>query len=241
MLYLMEKYWLDFYVEYILATAYFRGINLSKDELDEFVFDKEYLNDDADQVYEDVLINTAKALDYIRYIVAKGLDNFHAGGEYPVISTENFKELYCIYEPTLKYINSFDEGSETRKKLDETIGYVLSHLYSVKELRALCENISYSLVDYLSLMPFGEYSLELAWILVQGIMAFKGYGFIVFPDVDDLNENIKLSLELVQELKDVSKTEYGKNNKFNAFVNQLVDASETYHNKNLTHLSGKKD
>ncbi|QEH62146.1 hypothetical protein SCHIN_v1c09530 [Spiroplasma chinense] len=233
MLYLQEKYWLEFYVDFISVFAGSKGIALTVDELYDYIFDLEFLQEDAEDIFGEKLSNIIKAFEYMRELVARGYENASYGQKYSTFELKDLEKLYKIYDPSLKYIDVFEKNSLTGFKLISSLESATSDLYKDTELRSLSENMLYSYVEFLMLNAFGEFTLDIAWILAQSMLVFKGFGFFVFTDRNTIFEYIKISNELCIELKNVKKSEWILNKKFNYLISELVNASESYSNKNL--------
>ncbi|AHI53156.1 hypothetical protein [Spiroplasma culicicola] len=208
MLYEKEQFWTDFYIDYINTMVLFKKINISSDEIADFVEEKDYLDEDAKNTYEDILINTAKALDLVRALVTKGVNKKET--EDKLINIEDLKNIYLAFDPSGQKLDVFEFKTEKSKKFYEILEYIWVRMYSYDDLCTLCEYLLYAYVDYLKLMPLDELSLDYIWFLIQAMFIFKGFGPVLFIEEYEFWELFEVIEKLKNDTENLDYTEWPK-------------------------------
>ncbi|ASP28047.1 hypothetical protein SCORR_v1c02730 [Spiroplasma corruscae] len=206
MYYTKETFWVKTGTQFIWFFATYKNIDVSIDELEDFITNKDYLNSKVPYIFNDEIINLVKAWDYIRLVVLKyKLDDQNLIKLKTLIDNEVLTTIYRLIDPNEKFIDSFDENLENKFKVK--LNDLLCLLDDNDNLSEIIEKFCFYLYEFVVFDYLGEYTILFYCYFIQLVFICKDYGPVMFNDIADFNNVINLSkkIKLFMETNDKSK------------------------------------
>lgn len=225
-LYESNDFWDKFYIQYLETVCFLRKIDFSKDELEDFVIEKEYLNKESNNFFGSYIKKIINVLQYFRLLVLKGVELKRGNNSWPYINIKELRELYLKFDPDGTYLSFFDEKNKNSfQKLYEKI---CKKTENIKNLYDLCEKTAFCFIGMLASKPLGEFTYEFSWLMLQSIFIFKQFGVLLFYDNYDIklmNDSIN---NLIKKYEISSDQEWTTSPEFMQVCHSFETISETW-------------
>ncbi|AKU79519.1 hypothetical protein [Spiroplasma turonicum] len=231
MYYTKESFWVKSGTDFIWFLSNYKNVNISIDELEDFITNREHLNNNSN-IFSENLINLVKTWDYIRLVVLKYKSfDINEVKFKEIINLDVLISIYKMLDPSEKYIHLFEDINNS--KFLKEIFKIIELLDETNDIEELLQCFCYTFFELVVYNYLGETTMFLYCYLMQIIFICKDFGPVMFSDIDDMHKVIELSKKAkvfmqtndkskwkdCEELKEIEAIWYDKIEFFNLIKN----------------------
>ncbi|AHI53076.1 hypothetical protein [Spiroplasma culicicola] len=203
------------------------GMNVSSQELYESFLEGEFETEEIYDYFEEDIINMARAWIYIKQVVYEAIEYKQSDRNISDFKLRKVIEVYSYLDPHLTYMSSFSGKTPESIKFLELIQSTRNYVLTNDSKESILE---YLLIFYLDVslnQYFGYFSEIFAFMIVQGILMFKGITPITLSQIiQDSGETYELHVKLLEIIANLKVNEWSQQNLFKEYLKRWISKTE---------------
>ncbi|AKX33943.1 hypothetical protein SLITO_v1c02880 [Spiroplasma litorale] len=210
MYYTKENFWVKTGTQFIWFFSTYRNIDISIDELEDFISNRDYLSTKESNIFTDDVINLVKAWDYIRLVVLNFKDDLEGNKKFTdAFNLDVLTTIYKILDPSEEYCNQFIVENDKKTIFIKKLFILIKELDDTSDVNEILEKFCFSLYDFIVHKYIGEWTTIMFFCyFTQMAFICKDIGPILFNDIDDLNYVLELSKKVTTFLETNDKSKW---------------------------------
>ncbi|AGR41416.1 hypothetical protein [Spiroplasma taiwanense] len=229
MFYTSNKFWVETGADIITTILDYLEVKVSKDEMEDFISQREYLNEDVNDNYEPIYINLAKAWEIVRVLVLKIKE--HKTDKTKISEGWLYDEIILLYktlDPTNRYLSMFEGKTSESKKFIGLLDSFIERISLTETVEPLLEFLGVAFIELLITKDLGELTGIYFWFMLECVLISRGYGPIIITEKSELRYIFGLQEKITIEIKKYLLKDFSNLKQFREVVNFWTNKIELF-------------